>query len=209
MRTNWIIGLALVAGLLAGCGVETTVEPPPATNGADGAAGGTGSETPSALTTLAITAETATIGFVGTKDDGRHDGGFKEVSGTASFDPADLTSMRFSLVIETGSMWSDNEEKLTGHLKSPDFFDVNVFPTATFATTGVTTGADGTYTVDGELTLHGVTKPISFPAEIMWTDPILTVTAKFTINRQDFGMSYGTGKVHDDVSISASFSGKR
>ena len=95
-------------------------------------------------------------------------GGFKKLSGTCAFDAGDLTTARFTLEIDTTSLWSDTE-KLTGHLKSPDFFEVNEFPTATFALSQpIELGAepaDGveiTTTVAGELTLRGVTNDVTF-----------------------------------------------
>ena len=86
------------------------------------------------------------------------------------------------------SIWSDSE-RLTGHLKNEDFFDVTRFPATTFAVTGME-GTGPQHTVTGNLTLHGVTKSISFPAEIRVTNEEVTVRAEFAINRQDFGIKY-------------------
>ena len=88
---------------------------------------------------------------------------------------------------------------LTGHLKSPDFFGVKDHPKAKFKSTKVEKADDG-YKVTGDLTLLGKKKTVIFPAEISEGDS-LTLKAKFEINRQDFGMSYGKGKVNDEVEI--------
>ncbi len=213
MRRAWTTLILVAAGLVAGCGEATVADTPDTTaGGTDGdttSGTGGGTEPAERPVNLSVTAENAKIDWIGTKDDGKHDGGFKTVTGEIMFVASDLTSTRFTLSIDTTSMWSDTD-KLTAHLKSPDFFEVNTYPTATFTTTAVA-GDEGaaTYTVTGDLTLHGVTESVSFPATIAWTDPTLTVSAEFTIKRQEFGISYGPDKVHDDVSIAATFSGTR
>jgi len=205
--------MVLAAGFASGCGETTVTEIVPATtdgsNGAPAAGTAGGNEPAERPVSLNVTADNAKIEWVGTKDDGRHDGGFKTVTGDVMFVASDMTSTRFTLSIDTTSLWSDTD-KLTAHLKSPDFFEVNTYPTATFATTEVAADAGAaTFTVTGDLTLHGVTKSITFPATIAWTDPTLTVSAEFKIKRQEFGISYGPDKVHDDVSLSAVFTGSR
>jgi len=98
------------------------------------------------------------------------------------------------IVIQTASLWADND-RLTGHLKSPDFFNVQQFPTATFVSTSVSQQATNS-TITGNLTLHGITKQISFPASIVVAADSVEVKAQFYINRLDFGMKYA-GKADD------------
>ena len=74
-------------------------------------------------------------------------------------------------------------------MKSPDFFDVAKFPTATFRSAEITKTGDG-YAISGDLTLHGVTKRISFPATIKAGEEEVTANAEFSIDRQDYGISY-------------------
>ncbi len=85
--------------------------------------------------------------------------------------------------------YTDNP-KLTGHLQSADFFDVAKFPTARFTSTSIAQGKDGTTTVTGDLTMHGVTQRISFPAQVTQSGDLATATAAFGINRKDFGLVY-------------------
>lgn len=146
---------------------------------------------------IALTPENASIGFVGSKVTGSHDGGFRAFTGNIALSSAGVAASRVSLDIDLNSIWSDSE-KLTGHLKSPDFFDTATFPKATFATTKVEAGAAGgsSYTVTGNLDLHGVTKSISFPATIVATPQEVTVNAEFALNRKDFGIVY-PGKPDD------------
>lgn len=94
-----------------------------------------------------------------------------------------------------------------GDLKSPHFFDVAQYPTITFTSTAVTPIDAKTFTVDGNLTLHGVTKPVVLKATFLGqtVDPRGHARAAYeattTIKRSDFGMTYGPLIVGDDVAI--------
>jgi hypothetical protein len=91
-------------------------------------------------------------------------------------------------VIDTSSLFAD-DARLTGHLKSADFFAVSQYPTATFVSTAIEEKGTNTM-VTGDLTLHGVTKSISFPAKIKMSNDAVNVTARFAINRSDFEIKY-------------------
>jgi len=137
------------------------------------------------------------IGFVGSKVTGSHEGGFKKFSGTFNVAGDQPGSGPHMIEIDMDSTWSDSE-KLTGHLKNEDFFNVAAHPTAKFVVENVTAseGADA-YKLDGTLTLHGVTKAISFPATIKKSDNgEVTLDSEFSINRKDFGIAYA-GKTDD------------
>src|SRR5690606_33501403 len=114
--------------------------------------------------------------------------------------------------VELASVESD-AEKLTGHLKSADFFDVEKFPKSTFKSTSVSAGSEpGTYTVVGNLDLHGVTKSISFPAKINVSGDAVDVSSEFKINRKDFGIVYPgmpDDLIHDDVVIKLDVKAKK
>ena len=116
-----------------------------------------------------------------------HDGGFTDFSGTVELgDPIEQSVI--DLTIQTASLYAD-KEKLTKHLKSPDFFDVEKFPTATFKSTSIEKTADG-HTITGNLTLHGVTKQVSFPATVTASEARVSANAEFSINRKDFDINY-------------------
>jgi polyisoprenoid-binding protein YceI len=127
------------------------------------------------------------IGFVGSKVTGSHDGGFNAFSGTIPVADGKVASGA-QIEIDMTSTWSDND-RLTGHLKSPDFFDVEKYPKSTFTITGVEAGATNSV-VTGNLTLHGETKSISFPANIEVSESAVAVKAEFAINRKDFNINY-------------------
>jgi polyisoprenoid-binding protein YceI len=150
----------------------------------------------------ALTGANTSITFVGSKPGGKHDGGFKGVTGTASVPGDDLTKLKISLDIDLNTLYSDNP-KLTNHLKSPDFFGVKSNPSSKFVSTKVEkSGAD--YKITGELTMCGQTKSITFPAQIAVKGDMLTVASKFTIDRTQWGMTYGRGKINDDVTLTVS-----
>ncbi len=128
------------------------------------------------------------IEFTGSKITGSHSGGFKDFEGSFSAVDGQLVPAGQTIQIDMTSTWSDNE-KLTGHLTNEDFFAVEEFPTSTFAITAVEP-ADSGSTVTGNLTLRGVTKSISFPADIQVTDEVVTMKAEFYIKRFDFDIKY-------------------
>jgi polyisoprenoid-binding protein YceI len=89
-------------------------------------------------------------------------------------------------------------------LKTADFFDVAKYPEANFVSTTIKPGGENgaTHTVTGNLTLHGVTKAITFPATINVTPDVATVDSSFSINRKDFGINYAGAAdnlIRDDV----------
>ena len=149
---------------------------------------------PAVAKTFTFGPETSTIDFIGSKVTGRHKGGFKKFTGELNVIEDRLVPAGNKVVINTDSLWSD-ADRLTGHLKSPDFFDAAKFPTATFVTTGIEKGTTNS-TVTGNLTLHGVTKQISFPATIQFTNGAVNLSAEFVLNRHDFDMKY-SGKADD------------
>ena len=146
-----------------------------------------------------LTGENTKIEFTGTKPDGKHDGGFKKLDGTAAVTGSDPTTARIQLTIDTASLYSDNPN-LTAHLKNPDFFDVKTHKAAKFVSKKIEKNGTG-YTVTGDLTLLDRTKTISFPAQISVEGGQFKFDSQFKINRTDFGMSYGKGKIHDDVQL--------
>lgn len=142
--------------------------------------------------------------FTGSKVTAAHECKFTEWKGSfaAADGKAEGGSLRFE--VQTGSVVADFKnpndwsKKLEGHLKSEEFFHVEKFPTASFASSEIKAGgADGaTHTVTGKLTIRGVTKDVSFPATITIDGPRVDAKAKFSINRKDFGIEY-PGKADD------------
>ena len=142
------------------------------------------------------------IEFVGAKEDGTHTGGFEKLAGHLSVDGTDAATMQIAVTIDINSMHSD-DDKLTAHLKAPDFFDAKRFPEAKFVSTAVKPSKEG-YNVTGDLTMHGETHSVTFPAKVAVTPAGAELTAKFSIDRNKWGISYGKGKIKDAVDLSIS-----
>ena len=146
------------------------------------------------------------VEWVGSKVTAKHEGSFKTFSGTVSLIDQAPEKSSVTVEIETDSIDTPDGDRLLGHLKSGDFFDVEKFPKATFASTEVKKGGDkgASHTITGNLTLRGVTKGISFPATVKTSGTGVDVDAEFAINRKDFGIVYA-GKaddlIRDDVVI--------
>jgi polyisoprenoid-binding protein YceI len=153
----------------------------------------------------ALSGENTQITFVGTKPGGKHDGGFKKLTGTATVTDGKIATIEVE--IDTDSLWSDNG-KLTNHLKNPDFFGVKDHPKATFKSTKIEKNDKG-YTITGDLMMIGQTKPVSFPATVTENGGKLSLNAAFAIDRTNWGMNYGKGKVDDKVSLKVSVNAKQ
>lgn len=137
--------------------------------------------------------ESSKIDFVGSKlVGGSHDGGFKTFDGRFVLTPEGDSLKSVNVAIDMNSTWSD-DEKLTGHLKNEDFFEVETYPDAEFVSTAITpdTSAGGTHEITGNLTLHGVTKSITIPATVAITDEAVSLDSEFKIDRTLWDIVYG------------------
>ncbi len=136
-------------------------------------------------------------------------GRFSKFQGSVVVDEKDMTKSSVEVSIDVASINTDNEAR-DKHLRSPDFFDVEKFPTITFKSTAVKEVAKGKLEVTGEFTLHGVTKQITFPITNAGTQPGMrpgSVVAGFIdgalkINRNDFGIKTFPGTLGEEVDIS-------
>lgn len=154
-----------------------------------------------AIKLVKAVAASSRIEFTGSKVTGKHDGGFKLFTAEAKVDSAKKQLVNFKATIDMNSTWSDNDN-LTAHLKNQDFFDVPKFPTSVFETTEIKSGSEAKLAgsnqiITGNLTLHGVTKSIAFPAKVAVADNGgVSLSTEFAINRKDFGMII-SGKADD------------
>jgi len=157
----------------------------------------------------ALTGENTKITFVGTKPGGKHDGGFKKLTGNATVTDGNIETLKIEADIDTDSLYTDDPSgKLTGHLKNSDFFGVKDHPKATFKTTKIEKTDKG-YTITGDLTMIGKTKAVSFPATVAASGDTLTLSASFSIDRTDWGMNYGKGKIDDKVAMKVVVNAKK
>jgi polyisoprenoid-binding protein YceI len=114
--------------------------------------------------------------------------------------------------VSNGDLEADKESqgKLLGHLKSPDFFSTDSFPTSTFVIKNVTDGAEGKKNVTGDLTIKGITNEVSFPADVKLQGDTLKATGKAIVDRTKWNIRYGSSKfipnigdkaIYDDVEL--------
>jgi len=141
-------------------------------------------------------------------------GNFKDFSVNIIADNNDFSNAQVEVEINVDSIHTGQEQR-EGHLKSPDFFDVANYPKATFKSNSIQkAGAEGEYKINGDLTIRGVTKPVTVDAEFNGTgnDPYGNEKAGFdfktVINRSDFGLNWnapleaGGVMVSDHIKIS-------
>ena len=140
-------------------------------------------------------------------------GQFAKVTGVLTLDENDLTNSRVDATIDATSIETRDAQR-DGHLKSADFFDVEKFPTLAFKSTSISAGRDGERTVEGDLTIRGVTRKVRFsvegptaPTKDPWGNSRVAVSATTKINREDFGLTWNTALetggvlVGDEVTI--------
>jgi len=136
-------------------------------------------------------------------------GRFTKFEGAITVDAKDIAKSKVEVTINAASINTDNEAR-DKHLRGADFFEVDKFPTITFKSTAVKEVEKGKLQVTGDLTMHGVTKSISFPITNAGTRAGMkpgSVVAGFIdgalkINRNDFGIKTYPGVLGDDVEIS-------
>jgi polyisoprenoid-binding protein YceI len=148
-------------------------------------------EAPKAGEVIPFDSKTSKVDFVGSKVTGSHTGNFGNFDGRVELVDGKIEASTVRVDIDMKSVSSDTE-KLTGHLKSKDFFEVDRFPKATFVSTKIVPGGDkgATHTITGNLELHGVTKSITFPATIAVSKDAVTANAEFAIDRTNWGINY-------------------
>jgi polyisoprenoid-binding protein YceI len=163
-----------------------------------------------AASTFKVDATKSAIEWVGSKPAGKHNGTISLSSGELALNNGKVESGNF--IIDMNSITvldlaaGDGKEDLEGHLKglgkeedADHFFNTKKFPEGTFEITSVET-VDAVTTVSGNLTLKGITKPISFPATILVDDNTLMLNSEsFKIDRTQWNVNYASKSVFDDL----------
>lgn len=126
---------------------------------------------------------------------GRTKGRFGDFSGSIGYDAANLAASSFSGTIQVKSIDTGNERR-DGHLRNADFFDAENYPTITFESTEVTSTEENTLSVKGKLTMHGTTKEVTLPIEILGTGTNprngkaqIGLEANFSVLCSDYGVN--------------------
>lgn len=138
-------------------------------------------------------------------------GRFRDFSGIIRYDPEAPDASSVVFVVEAESIDTDDPER-DQHLRSPDFFDVERFPTLEFRSSRVVPIEDATLEVTGDLTIHGITREVTFPVEILGLVPVAGgrtagFSTGFTLNRKDYEITWnrlldqGGAVLGDEVEI--------
>jgi polyisoprenoid-binding protein YceI len=139
-------------------------------------------------------------------------GEFSAITGKLDLD-ADITKSRIEASIDAATVDTRDSQR-DAHLRSPDFLDVEKFPTLTFRSTHISKKRDGELVVAGDLTIHGITRNVSFevegpsaPTKDPWGNTRIGLSATTHIIRKDFGLTWNTALeaggilVGEDVAI--------
>ncbi len=160
-------------------------------------------------TTLTVNTAASNVEWHGNKVSGKHNGDVKIKEGSLTVKEGKLTGGKIVIDLNTitdKDLEGEYKAKLEGHLKSEDFFDVANHPEATLEITDVKDGAEaGTIVVSANLTIRGITKNITFNANVTEsTDTSFKANADFNIEREDWNVSYA-GKPDDLISKQINF----
>lgn len=147
------------------------------------------------------------ISWVGRKPGGVHSGTLKLQRGYFEFSGQEMVGGRvifnMSTISDVDLSDSESRVKLEKHLKSADFFNIAQYPTSDFVITKITSdtrkGSDN-FTIEGNLTIKGITKSIAFPGKIVISDKeIVAQVGPIAINRTDWGVNYGSKSIFDNL----------
>jgi len=152
-----------------------------------------------------VNVEQSTVTWIGKKIAYSHNGTIKISEGKLDISEGNLIGGNFTIdmtsIEDLDLEDSEKNAKLLGHLKSPDFFGVEKYPTATMEITSVKMlkSEGGNYEVTGDLTIKGQTHPVVFPADISINDGIVTAKATIVFDRSKYDVRYGSGSFFDDL----------
>ena len=150
-----------------------------------------------------VDAQKSTLVWTGKKVTGEHKGNIPVSSGTLVVTDNKLKGGNFELNV-AGLTVTDITDptgngKLVGHLKNDDFFSTDKFPKATYAITSVTSKGGNNYDIAGNLTIKGITQPVSFPAVVSVSGKTLTATGVVTVNRTKFDIKFKSASFFENL----------
>ncbi|WP_298150424.1 YceI family protein [Flavobacterium sp.] len=149
--------------------------------------------------TKKVDVKKSTITWVGKKVTGQHSGTVNLKDGSLVFKSNKLTGGAFNVdmtsIAVTDLKAGEGKEKLEGHLKADDFFGTAKFATASLAFKTITAKANNTYTVVADLTIKGITKPVTFDLAVAGNK----ATTSFKIDRTKYDIKYGSGSFFDGL----------
>lgn len=144
--------------------------------------------------------------WTGKKVTGQHNGTVDILKGEMFVDNGKLTGgnfiINFASITVLDLSEAEMNAKLTNHLKSDDFFSAEKYPEGKFEMTAVTPLSNGTgnnYTIGGNLTIKGITKPVTFPAKVNVNGDAITASADFKIDRTLWDVKFRSGKFYENL----------
>lgn len=146
----------------------------------------------------AVSAEKSTVTWKAYKVTGSHTGTVALQSGALAFDNGQLTGGEFTVDMTTltaTDLEGEWKDKLVGHLKSDDFFSVEKHTTSTLVFTQVKASGKNSYEVTGNLTIKGITKPVTFDLSVYGSK----ATATLKVDRAQYDIRYGSGSFFDNL----------
>ncbi len=161
---------------------------------------------PAFAKTAAIDLSQSSVKWTGKKVTGQHTGVINLKSGEVDVEKNALKGGSFEVDMDSIKVEdikdAENNGKLTGHLKSDDFFGVAKNPTSKLKITSVKEikgNPEATHEITGDLTIKGITHPVTFPAKVEIKDDSASATGKVTIDRTKYDIKYGSGKFFENL----------
>lgn len=149
----------------------------------------------------------STLGFSGKFQGQQFDGSFGKFDAAISYDPANLATAKFDVTVDVATAKTGDSDRDSA-LPGSDFFDASKFPKAHYVTTGFTKDAKGNVVANGNLTLHGVTRPVSLKVAFSPNAGGARLSVTGSMKRLDFGIGSGeykdTSTIADDVLVNGS-----
>lgn len=150
-----------------------------------------------------VDVEKSRIDWIGRKVTGEHSGNIKLSSGALNYDGSKLTGGSFVIdmnSVKVTDITGEYATKLEGHLKNDDFFSVDKHATSKFVITKVTSTGAGKANITGNLTIKGITQPLTFTAAVTNKNGVLVAVANgIKINRAKYDIKYGSKSFFDSL----------
>jgi len=150
-----------------------------------------------------IASAKSNIDWIGRKVTGTHNGTISVKEGSLTFNNGSLTGGQF--IIDTTSIKilditdPATNDQFAGHLASEDFFNSKQYPEALFVITTSVAKGNGSYHINGDLTIKDLTHPVAFDAQIESADDVITASGKIVIDRTKYGMKFRSGNFFKDL----------
>ncbi|MDA7578337.1 YceI family protein [Flavobacteriales bacterium] len=150
-----------------------------------------------------VSSESSTIKWIGSKIASSHEGNVSIQKGTLAIDHGTLVGGEFSIdmnsIVCTDLEPNKGGEKIVKHLKNEDFFNVEEYPLAYVKIIRAVKGSGNTYKIIADLTIKGITKPITFQADVNVNGKNFLATANMKIDRTKWDIKYGSGSFFDNL----------